>query len=185
MSPSGNHWRQAVSGRGARSNDPRHSERSTLQLVREGEPAVSWPDYQRIAPGEYRAYCKRAKWYWERGFNRWTCLLHFDVFTEDLQVCFGKIPMWLNGGAGDKPKAGMRTRYLLEWVRANGGPPPRKDRMAPQVFVRRMARVRVADTRGPIPYSVVQEIVEWSTGQAVNQSHSQGEHLRSDAKSGS
>lgn len=165
-----------MSRRAEKSNDPRHSERSTLQLVRESEPAVMWADYPRIEPGIYPAYCKKAHWYRDPGFKRWTCIFHFDVFTEDQQVWLGKIPMWLNGGTGDKPRAGRRTRYLLEWFRANGGPPLRKDRLTPQVFIRRMARVRVADTRGPIPYSVVREITEWSTGQPVNQSHSQGMH---------
>ena len=146
------------------------------ELVNENEPAVTWADYPRIEPGDYPAYCKRAHWYWEPGFNRWTCILLFDVFAEGLQSSLGTIPMWLNGRDGEKPQAGRRTRYLREWVKANGGPPPRKDRLSPRVFARRMARVQVSDTNGPVPYSVVRQILEWSTSQAVNHSHSQGRH---------
>lgn len=150
--------------------------RSGPRLVNEVEPGVSWPDYPRIRSGEYPAYCKRAHWYWDPGFNRWTCIFVFDVFAESLQNLLGIIPMWMNGGNGAKPHAGARSRYLLEWVRANGGPPPRQDRLSPRVFAKRMARVQVSDSKGPVPYSVVRQILEWSTGQAVNHSHSQGGH---------
>lgn len=70
----------------------------------------------------------------------------------------------MNLGARDKPHAGRRKRYFKEWVRANGGPPARRDRLSPQVFVRRMARVEVDDTKGDAPYSVVRKIVSWETG---------------------
>jgi hypothetical protein len=158
------------------------AEASVLHLVHqmedENEPVVTWSDYLRIEPGDYPAYCKKAHWYWEPGFKRWTCILLFDVFSEDdLQSSLGTIPKWINGGNGKKPKAGRRGHYLPEWVKANGGPPARKDRLSPRVFMRRMARVRIADTtKGAVPYSVVRQILEWSTGQAVNQSHSQGKH---------
>jgi len=139
------------------------------------EPAAGWPDYPRIAPGEYPAYCRGATWYQDKGFKRWTCLLRFDVMAADLQTVIATIPMWMNGGDGDAPWAGRRSRYLAEWIRANGSPPARRDRLPPHVFRKRMAQVRVRDTtRGPLPYSVVSRILEWSTGQTVNQSHSQG-----------
>jgi len=147
------------------------AERPALHLVPENEPAVKWAEYPRIEPGVYPAYCKRAKWYWEPGFKRWTCILLFDILIER-QIT---IPMWFNGGAGESPIAGRRTLYLPAWVKANGGQPTRRDRLSPSVFVRRMARVRVGDTKkGVIPYSVVRQILEWSTGTPVNQSHSQG-----------
>jgi hypothetical protein len=166
-----------VSRRAERSNDPRYSERSTLQLVRQDDTAVDWADYPRIKPGEYPAYCKWAHWYWDPGFKRWTCLLKFDVLGDDGLSVLATIPMWLNGGSGKRPKAGYRTRYLPELVIANGGPPARKDRLSPNVFVRRMARVMVGDTKkGTVPYSVVRQILEWSTGTPVIQSHSQGRH---------
>ena len=158
----------------ARADGTHSRKRLGPQLVNENEPAVDWPEYPRIEPGNYPAYCKRGHWYWEPGFKRWTCILLFDISTRNLQSSLGTIPMWLNGGNGNKPQAGRRTRYLREWVKANGGPPLRKDRLSPLVFSRRMAIVQVSDTKGPVPYSVVRQIVEWSTGQAVNQSHSQG-----------
>jgi hypothetical protein len=139
----------------------------------DNEPSVEWTEYPRIEPGEYPAYCRRAHWYWDPGFKRWTCLLQFDVLLEGSQRPLGTIPMWLNGGNGKRPKAGRRTRYFIEWIKAKGSPPTRLDRLSPQVFVRRMARVGVADNKGAVPYSVVQEILEWSTGsssQSVTQS---------------
>jgi hypothetical protein len=153
-------------------------ERPSLRLVGNNEQAVEWMEYPRIEPGDYPAYCAWAKWYWDASYNRWTCLLKFKVLSANHMDTLATVPMWFNGGAGERPRAGRRTLYFSAWIMANGGPPVRKDRLSASVFVRRIARVRVADTtKGPAPYSVVREIIAWSTGgQAVNQSHSQGGH---------
>lgn len=155
---------------------PAHARKLGLRLVDTHEPVGAWKEYARIQPGIYPAYCRWGKWYRDPGFKRWTCLLRFDIFTAGLDEVLATIPMWFNGGGGDSPRIGRRSMYLSAWVNANGGPPARRDRLSPIVFVHRMAKVRVADTKGPIPYSVVRTIVEWTTGQAVNQSHSQGRH---------
>jgi hypothetical protein len=154
------------------SQDSRSDKRSgpRLRLVREEEPAVDWANYPRIEPRVYSAYCKKAHWYWDPGFKRWTCLMLFDVLTEDLQSSLATVPMWMNGGSGDGPRAGLRSIYFPAWVKANGGPPARKDRLSPRVFEKRMARVRVGDTfKGAVTYSVVRQILDWSTGKRVNQ----------------
>jgi hypothetical protein len=138
--------------------------------------AIEWKDYPRIAPGEYRAYCKWGKQYRDPGFRRWVCLLRWDVLTDDLLRVIACVPLWLPLGAGDKPHASRRGKYLPEWIRANGGPPARSDRLSPGVFLKRFARVAIGDTEGPAPYSVVQKIVEWETGPSgtqVSKSHSQ------------
>lgn len=154
--------------------EPAQQRKKGPRLVREKEPSVAWDGYSRIAPGDYLAYCKSAKWYRDGGYKRWTCLLLFHVFSEsNLEHPVATIPMWLNGFEGEKPYAKRRGRYLPEWVKANGGPPQRNDRLSSRVFVRRMARVRVGDTKSPVPYSVIKEIYEWITGsgsQSVTQS---------------
>lgn len=163
--------------RGAPSNEAQAKRESVLRLVGKEEPRVHWADYPRLEPGDYTAYCAWSRWYWDPGFKRWTCLLRFNILSADLHQSLGTVPMWFNGGTGSKPQAGRRSRYFPAWVEANGRPPARNDRLSPSVFVRRMARVRVADTtRNSVPYSVVQKVLEWSTGQEVNQSHSQGRH---------
>jgi hypothetical protein len=139
--------------------------------------AIEWKEYQQIPPGDYRAYCTWADWYWDHGYHRWACLLRWDVLRDDLQGLIARVPQWFSLGAGDKPVASRRGKYLVEWVRAKGGPPARRDRLSPRVFVRRMARVKIADTESPAPYSVVRRIIEWETGlpsNSVNKSHSQG-----------
>ena len=139
--------------------------------------AIEWKDYPRITPGEYRAYCKWGKQYRDPGFHGWRCLLRWDVLTEDLLRVLACVPLWFALGAGDKPHASRRGKYLPEWIRANGGPPVRGDRLSPKVFVGRLARVEVGDTEGPAPYSVVRRIIEWETGfpgHSVSKSHSQG-----------
>jgi hypothetical protein len=143
-------------------------------LTSGAEPEIQWPAYDRIRPAVYSAYCRWAKTYRDPGFKRWTCLLRFDVFSDDLMQVVARVPLWMNLGSGDKPHAGRRKRYFREWVLANGEPPKRKDRLSPRVFVRRMVRVEIGDTEGPSPYSVVRKILSWETGSSrVTQSASQ------------
>ena len=151
------------------------------QLVRNAEPGIEWREYPRIEPGTYRAYCKSAKRYRDPAFKRWTCLLRWNVLADDLQTVIAIVPCWLPLGNREKPSASRRGKYLREWVRANGGPPARRDPLSPRVFVRRMARVEVGDTdpeKSPAPYSVVKKILAWETGaisgHSVIKSHSQG-----------
>lgn len=153
------------------------------EIVRRAEPEIEWTEYPRIVPGKYRAYSRFAKKYWDPQFRRWTCLLRFDVLTDDLQTVIATLPCWLPLGNGEKPRASRRGKYLPEWVRANGGPPAKRDALSPQVFVRRMARVEVGDTdskKSAIPYSVIRRILCWETGvnlgHSVSKSSSQGRH---------
>ena len=135
-----------------------------LRLVDKAEPEVRWDQYPRLEPGEYSAYCKAARWYFDPGYKKWVCLLLFDIRSENLFSKLGIVPMWFNGGKGSTPHVGRRSRYLPEWIRANGSSPSRKDRLSPSVFVKRMAKVKIDDTDGVLPYSVVRNIIEWNTG---------------------
>jgi hypothetical protein len=148
---------------------------------RRAEPEIEWREYPRIPPGEYPAYCEWAKHYRDPGFRSWKCLLRWVVLTADRLTEIAKVPQWFALGDGEKPHGSRRGKYLPEWVRANGGPPFRGDRLSPRVFTRRMARVEVGDTdpeKSPVPYSVVRRIMTWDTGaspgQSVSKSHSQG-----------
>ncbi len=133
-------------------------------LVPQSETEIQWRYYDRIKPGVYPAYCRWAKHYRDPGFKRWTCLLRFDVLSGDRLRVIAQVPFWINLGAQDKPHAGRRSRYFKEWVRANGEPPTRQDRLSPRVFPRRMSQVEIGDTKGDAPYSVVRNIVSWETG---------------------
>ena len=131
--------------------------------------AIEWGDHSRITPGEYRAYCKWGKWYFDPGFKRWTCLLRWEVLSHNLTP-LAIVPQWFALGRGEKPRASRRGKYFPEWIRANGGPPSRRDRLSPAVFVHRMARVEVGDTEGPAPYSVIRRIIDGSRVFLVTQS---------------
>lgn len=131
------------------------------------EPEIEWREYPLIQAREYSAYCRWAKQYRDPSFQRWTCLLRWDVLTDDLLTVIASLPMWLPLGDRQKPWASRRGKYLQEWVKANGGPPARGDRLSPRIFSKRMARVEVGDTdpaKSPVPYSVVRKIVSWETG---------------------
>ena len=145
------------------------------------EPDISWREYPLIEAREYPAYCKWAKTYRDLGFRRWTCLLRFDVLTDDLLTVIATVPLWLPLGNKQHAQASRRGKYMREWVQANGAAPVRGDRLSPRVFVGRMARVEVGDTdksKSPVPYSVVRKIIRWETGSraghSVSKSHSQG-----------
>ena len=164
---------------------PKSSKRSAHQ--RRADPEIEWREYALIEARQYPAYCRWAKAYWDPGIRRWTCLLRFNVFAEDLLTVIATVPMWLSLGEGEKPHASRRGKYALEWVRANNGPPARNDRLSPSVFRHRMALIEVGDkdpSKSPIPYSVVRKIVSWETGAAsgypVSKSHSQGRQLQGD-----
>lgn len=157
-----------------------HSKKGPAQESRT-EPDIEWREYPLIESREYPAYCRWAKRYRDPAFKRWTCLLRWDVLTDDLLTVIAALPCWLSLGDRERPHASRRGKYMKAWVRANGGPPTRGDRLSPRVFVRRMARVEVGDTdskKSPAPYSVVRKILAWETGtgssHSVNQSHSQG-----------
>ena len=143
------------------------------------KPEIGWQHYARIEPALYFAYCCWAGYYRDPAFRRWTCLLRFNILSDDLLNTVARVPSWLNLSNGDKPHAGRRSRYFAEWIRANGRGPTRGDRLSPQVFVHRIARFEVADTTGDAPYSVVRKIVEWQTGapsgHSVSKSPSQGQ----------
>jgi len=145
------------------------------------EPDIEWRDYPLIQSREYPAYCKSAERYRDPQYKRWTCLLRWDVLTDDLLTVIATVPQWLPLGNGENPRASRRGNYLREWVRAKGEPPKRGDRLSRCVFTQRMARVEVGDTdpeKSPVPYSVVRRIVSWETGaipgHSVSKSHSQG-----------
>jgi hypothetical protein len=140
---------------------------------REQPPEISWTFAARIDPGEYPAYSRSAMVYRDGQFKRWVCAVQFDVLDGSLTRVIARLTWYLNLGSRDYPRAGRRTNYWQAWVRANGGPPKRNDRLSPRVFERRHALVRVEDTGKTYRqkaigadeiYSVIRDVVEWQTG---------------------
>lgn len=147
---------------------------------REMTASIEWKEYPRIPAGEYRAYCKWGKQYRDPGFKKWLVMLRWDIAPNGLDV-LATVPQFFHLGNAEKPRASRRGNYLKEWATANGAPPVRRDRLSPQVFLRRWALVEVVDTDSPAPYSVVRRVIQWETGsprglvvpgQSVNKSHS-------------
>jgi hypothetical protein len=144
-----------------------------LAAKRRQEPDVTWRFVPRIDPGLYRAYCRSAKIYRDRAFQRWICVLQFDVLGLDGTTCLARLTWFMNLGNKDKPDASRRRKYWAAWTRANGGPPTRRDRLSPQVFCKRIAVVLVGDIaprggqkQGVVSdvYSVIRDVTEWETG---------------------
>lgn len=126
---------------------------------------VEWADYDRVMPGKYFAYCRSVSQYRDHFYERWVCILRFDLLAPNKADVVARVPMWLSLGGGKNPHAPLRGRFFAEWIRANGGPPARGDRLSIRIFTRRMAVVVVGDTASPTaPYTVVKEILSWETG---------------------
>ena len=150
----------------------RPQRRSGSVLVRGAEPEISWRYCARIEPGEYRARSRSATVYVDGYFHRWVCAVQFDVLNDWLIDVIARLTWYLNLGSRDRPRAGRRSDYWQAWLSANNGPPKRRDRLSPQVFVGRHARVLVEDTQRDFKgitnaesaYSVIRKVLEWETG---------------------
>ena len=160
------------------------------------EPEITWTDYPRIEPGEYRAISNRTRTYWDSRFKRWVCMIQFQILNSWGSNVIAKLPLFLNLGPDeDSPHAGRCSAFWQTWVNANGRPPRRNDRLTARLFQHRAALVEVADTAKSVateisgrkttyrqvvaeqPYSIVKRVIQWQTGsQQVNKSSSQGEH---------
>jgi hypothetical protein len=142
-------------------------------LTRQPEPEIGWRYCARIEPGQYPAYSRSAKVYRDAQFKRHVCAVQFDVLNESLTETVARLTWYLNLGSGEKPQAGRRRAYWAAWIKANGGQPKRRDRLSPEVFLRRYAIVSVGDTTknhqqititAEESYSVIRDVLRWDTG---------------------
>lgn len=140
---------------------------------RRPDPEITWDYAPRIPPGNYPGYMRSASVYRDGQFQRWVCAVQVDVLTPDLASVVARLTWFLNLGDSDKPKATRRKNYWAEWVKANGAPPSRKDRLSHNVFTLRYALVIVADTTKTFnqsevtpesAYSVIRGVVRWESG---------------------
>lgn len=146
-----------------------------LAITTKPEPEISWRSYDRIEPGVYVGYCRAADVYLDSQWKRWVCRTHWTVFDDSRLNKLADLTKFFNLGKGKKPRAtSRRSHYWQAWIAANGGQSPaRSGRMAPTIFVRRFARIEVADVEKDFRqmavacdqvYSVVRRILSWETG---------------------
>jgi hypothetical protein len=144
------------------------------------EPTIDWVHTPHLTPGNYRARSRCAAAYWDRQFRRWVCAVQFDIFDDSLLETLGRCTWYLNLGSKLRPKSGRRSRYWNAWVKANGGPPSRRDRLSPSIFEGRYAVVEVksssktfqcATVEPDFAYSVIRNVVMWETGSTNHSNH--------------
>jgi hypothetical protein len=144
------------------------------------EPVIEWQYVTRIVPGEYHAYSRHSAIYFDRQFRRHVCAIHFDILDEFTLERLASCTWYLNLGSKDKPRSGRRSNYWIAWVKANGGPPARSDRLSPKVFEGRYATVRIEDTaktfrqatvEDGMAYSIVRDVISWKTGSTNHSNH--------------
>jgi hypothetical protein len=152
---------------------PRPQQRPILALACRTEPQIAWRYCERIEPGVYPAYSRSATVYRDGYFKRWVCAIQFDILGEALTEVLARLTWYLPLGSGTQPHAGRRGKYWAAWVKANGGPPERIDRLSKSAFVGRQAIVSVGYTTknhlqitvtAEEGYSVVREVLNWETG---------------------
>jgi len=124
----------------------------------------------RIEPGEYPAFSRLAKVYFDHHYKRWVCAVQFNILSDSLIDVVAELTWYLNMGNRERPHAGRRGKYWPAWVKANDGPPKRRDRLSPRIFERRYAVVEIGDTcknyrqestNEESCYSVVKDVVRW------------------------
>jgi hypothetical protein len=150
---------------------PKTPEALLRDQMRRSEPEISWAFVPRIQPGDYPNFSRSATIYWDRQFKRWVCAVQFSILNDSLTEAVARLTWYLNLGPREKPHAGRRGNFWAAWVKANGGPPKRNDRLSPRAFERRNAIVRVEDTtknhrqnfvaEREECYSVIRHVVEW------------------------
>lgn len=139
------------------------------------EPEISSRSYDHIQPGEYTGYCRSVKTYFDSHWRRWVCQSQWDIVDDSRMNTLAQITKFFNLGEAKTPKAtSRRANYWRAWVDANAGRPPmRGQKMNPNIFLRRFARVTVADVEKDFNgnalsdaevYSVISKIVTWETG---------------------
>ena len=90
---------------------------STNSVASEQPEIVCDDNRPRIAPGEYRAYCRAAKSYFDKALGRWVVMLSFDVLADHLFDAIAKrVPLFFNLGKGERPKSGRRSNFHYAWV---------------------------------------------------------------------
>ena len=153
-------------------NKPTHPRKQKKKSAND-EPKIAWTHTPRIAPGIYPGYSRSASTYRDAQFKRWVCAVQVDILSADLSIKLGRVTWFLNLGDGENPRAGRRSKYWGEWVRANGAQPVRKDRLAPKVFTLRYGHFVVADTTKTFnhpsvskdaTYSVIRSVATWDSG---------------------
>jgi hypothetical protein len=155
--------------------DARQGRDASLARFRR-DPEVSFTAAPQIKPGTYVAYCRSAALYRDGQFKRWVCAVQFDVLDSSGINVLARVTWYMNLGSRKTPNASRRGNYWRAWIRANGRPPGRRDRMSPRIFERRCAIVLVADTektynsgcvKAAESYSVIRDVIEWQTGGSV------------------
>lgn len=145
------------------------------------EPDIAFRHNDRIEPGEYPAYCRSTQLFFDDHFRRWILAVQFDVLDDALLSTVARLTKFFNLGERERPHAtSRRSHFRKAWVLANDGRPPvRGQKMAPSIFVNRIARVRVVDVMkdhqgcalsSDEVYSRISEILRWETGRGINQS---------------
>jgi hypothetical protein len=99
-----------------------------LAAKRRAEPEVTFHHAPRIEPGLYPAYCRSGDVYFDKVYRRHLAAIQFDVLSENGDEVLGRLTWFLNLGKKDKPNASRKSRYWGAWIKANGGPPQRRDR---------------------------------------------------------
>jgi hypothetical protein len=118
--------------------------RATKDLESDGDehsPICDENTYPRVPQGRYQARCTAVKLYRDPRFG-WKIRLEFFLISN-----FTYVYGFYNGGHKDHPRFGRGSRYRRDWSMVNGGPPKKRQRLTPRIFLDKIFEVQVGDTR--------------------------------------
>lgn len=121
-------------------SSPPNSEAGKENGIR--DPVCDVEPYRRYTPGEYELRCVKATIYRDPRFKCWKCRLDYQFLT-DRQAVSG----FFHLGSGPQPNAGRGSEYRRAWVIANGAAPAKRQKLSRFVFVGKIFKVRIDDTR--------------------------------------
>jgi hypothetical protein len=119
--------------------------RATVLQISEGVgPIWDGKEYPRLDPAIYLIRVQSIQGpQWLRCFSRWSVRLECHLMHE-----LGEVRGFFN--LGNNPSGqhvGRASRYWRAWTLANEAPPRKGEQMAPHVFLDKMFRVQVEDSR--------------------------------------
>jgi hypothetical protein len=133
----------AIALRTARTS--KQPKRGTVLQISEGvAPIWDGKEYPRMDPAIYliRVHGIQGP-EWVRRFSRWSVRLECHTVHE-----LGEVSGFFNlGNDPSGPHVGRGSRYWKAWTLANEAQPQKGERMTPHVFLDKMFRVQVEDSR--------------------------------------
>src|SRR5208282_6761060 len=76
-----------------------------VPIPQQQEPETSSRSYDHITPGEYTAFCRSVKVYFDSHWRRWVCQSQGDIVDDSRMNTLAQVTKFFNLGEAKTPKA--------------------------------------------------------------------------------